>query len=277
MIQQAKQTNVAKDYGLSETSYSFGHNLRLKHSSFKQNTMKWLLGNNSELIPADTPKILSLGCGDGVFDIEFIDSLRQQKEQLKFSGLDFNATDLEHFRENLSVQDESLQKSMTLHYKKFEPSTNLGEHYDFIYMVHFLHSFEDVLPVIQNALKHLVPGGKLLIIQQNKQGIYELKRKFKNILPNQKFQITDRVKTLLQAEKIAFTSHTIDTYFDISIMKEMSLDTLLLMSFCFTNDLSVLDTQQQEEIRKAFLAYASVQKNGSHIIYEPMEAIICEA
>lgn len=277
MIQQETQTNVAKDYGLSEISYSFGYNLRLKHSSFKQDTMKWLLDNNAELVPADTPKILSLGCGDGVFDIEFIKNLWTQKKQLQFSGLDFNATDLDHFRENLSAQDKSLQKSVTLHYKKFEPSTSLGEHFDFIYMVHFLHSFDDVHPVIQNALKHLLPGGKLLIIQSSKQGICELKHKFKNILPNQKFHSSERIKTILQAEKIAFTSHTIDTCFDISIMKEMSLDTLLLMSFCFTNDLSVLDKQQQEEIREAFLAYASMQKNGAAIIYEPMEAIVCRA
>lgn len=275
MIQQENQSNVAKDYGLSETSYSFGYNLRLKYSSFQQDTMKWLLRNRSELIPADTPKILSLGCGDGVFDIEFIDNLRKQKKQLQFSGLDFNATDLDHFRENLLDQDEPLQKSVTLHYKKFEPSTGLDEQYDFIYMVHFLQSFEGVLPVIQNALKHLMPGGKLLIIQQNKQGVYELKNKFKDILPNQKFHSSEDIMSLLQAAKIVFTSHTIATYFDISIIKEMSLDTLLLMSFCFTNDLSVFDTQQQDKIRKAFLAYATVQENGAHIIYEPMEAIVC--
>jgi len=242
-----------------------------------QDTTNWLANNCSELLSVDTPKILSLGCGRGIFDIEFIKIIQQYKTDLYFTGLDFSATDLDRFRENISNLDSKAQSAVTLKYKKFEQSTDLGERYDLVTMIHFLHSFDDVIPVIKNALKHLSPGGKLLIIQSSEQGIFELKNKFLDILPNQKFQSSDRVKTLLQAENIKYSADMIDTCFDVSIMQAMSLDTLLLMSFCFTNDLSILDTKQQDKIRKAFLCYAKVQKDGSHIIYEPMEAIICYA
>jgi SAM-dependent methyltransferase len=268
--------DVNKGYGLSENVYSYGYNLRLKYASFRRATMKWLVDNSGELIGAESPKILSLGCGDGAFDMEFIHHLRQQRKHVQFSGLDFNSADLEHFRGLLLTQDEAIQECITLREESFEPTTSLGETYDFIYMVHFLHSFEKVLPVIRNALAHLTKSGKLLIIQQKRQGIYELKEKFKHILPNKKFHSSEGIKSLLRADNISFDAHAIDTYFDITIMQDMSLDTLLLMSFCLTNDLSMLDKWQQEEIRREFLAYAEAGQNGAPCIYEPMEAIVCE-
>ena len=274
---QEQHHGVAEGYGLSEAVYSFGYRLRLEYSSFQPATIKWLLDNGSDLIPADTPRILSLGCGDGAFDIEIIDHLVKTKGWFQFSGLDFNATDLGQFRHVLSTRDESVRSNVSLHYMKYDASSRLSGHYDFIYMVHFLHSFEDVLPVIRNAIAHLLPGGKLLIVQQKKQGIYELKQRFRDLLTNRKFHSSEEIKALLQGEGIAFASHTIDTYFDISVMRRMSLDALLLMSFCFTDDLAVLDKQQQEQIRKEFLAYATEEANGVPVIYEPMDAIVCRA
>lgn len=274
---QERQNDVSEGYGLSEAVYSFGYSLRLKYSSFQPAAIQWLKDNSRDLIAADTPSILSLGCGDGAFDVEIIEHLRKEKKQLLFSGLDFNATDLEHFRDLLSTRDESLRDNVILHYMKYDASSQLGERYDFLYMVHFLQSFDDVLPVIRNAIAHLKPNGRLLIIQQKRQGIYELKQRFEDILSNRKFHSSEEIKALLQGEDIRFSSYTIDTYFDVSAMRRMSLDALLLMSFCFTNDLAVLDKRQQEEIRKEFLAYATVGENGLPVIYEPMEAIVCQA
>ena len=276
MIEKEKgQSNIAQDYGLSETAYSYGYSLRLKYASFMQDTLSWIANNYSELLPVETPKILSLGCGNGLFDGELIKIIQQQKQNWSFSGLDFSTTDLNLFREKLSSLDRQTRENITLEYKIFSPSTELGERYDLITMIHFLHSFDDVLPIIQNALQHLSSGGKLLVVQQKKQGISELKDRFLNLLPNQKFQSSEHIKALLQSEKITFTSHTIDTYFDISIMQGMSLETLLLMSFCLCNDLSLLTTQQQEEIRQAFLSLSEAQDDGTSVIYEPMEAIVC--
>jgi ubiquinone/menaquinone biosynthesis C-methylase UbiE len=273
-------SDVALDYGLSESAYSSGYLLRLKYSSFLQETVDWFSRHYLELLPVEAPKVLSLGCGSGIFDLKIIrviqQQITQQKERrLDFTGLDFNETDLNCFRKSLSDQNLETQSSMTLKYQKFEPSTDLGERYDLITMVHFLHSFDDVLPIIKNALRHVSPGGRLLIVQQKKGKMSELKDTFLDILPNRKFQCTDQIKELLQSERIDFTSHDIDTYFDVSIMNKMSLDTLLLMSFCLSNDLSLLNTQQQNKIRNAFLSLAKVDQDGREMVYESMEAIVC--
>jgi len=275
MINKKKTpSNIASNYNLSEFIYSCGYNLRLKYASFKYDALNWIMNNCAELLRVEKPKILSLGCGTGMFDTALIKIIQQQKTQWSFSGLDFSETDLKIFRKSLSALDEETQSRVSLQYKKFEPSTDMGEPYDLITMIHFLHSFDDVLPIIKNALRHLSPDGSLLIIQHNKQGVAEIKNEFLELLPNQKFQCSDHIKQLLQAENITFTAHTINASFDISIMQEMSLDTLLLMSFCLVNDLSKLNTNQQERIRQAFLSHAE-EVDGTYIIRESMEAIVC--
>ncbi len=272
--------NKTQDYGLSENAYSCGYSLRLKYSSFLQDTIDWFSSNCSGLLPVVAPKVLSLGCGSGIFDLEFIKIIQQQiindSAKLDFTGLDFNMTDLEYFRERLSNQSHLTQSSVTLKYQKFEPLTDLNDSYDLITMVHFLHSFDDVLPIIKTALRHLKADGKLLIVQQKNGSISELKDAFLDILPNQKFHSTDHVKELLLSENINYTSHRIDTNFDVSIMKNTSLDTLLLMSFCLCNDLTILNTQQQNQIRNAFLSLAKIQHDGSALISESMEALVLQ-
>ena len=268
-------SNIASNYSLSESIYSYGYNLRLKHSSFKQDTLNWITNNLSELLTVEKPKILSLGCGTGMFDSEFIEIIKQRRKEWSLTGLDFSAIDLDHFRKKLSTLDRETQTRVTLEFNKFDSSTNLGESYDLITMIHFLHSFDDVLPIIKNALQHVTLGGRLLIIQQNKQGISELRDQFIKILPNQKFQCSEYIKKQLHTENIAFTAYEIETSFDVSIMRKRSLETLLLMSFCFVNDLSLLDIHQQEEIRQAFLSFTAEQNDKTDIICESMEAIVC--
>jgi len=272
--------NITQDYGLSENAYSCGYLLRLKYSSFLQDTVSWFSNKCSDLLPVATPKVLSLGCGSGIFDLEFIKIIQQQivneDNNLEFTGLDFNVTDLDHFRKSLSSQSHKIQSSVTLKYQKFEPLTDLGESYDLITMVHFLHSFDDILPIIKNALQHLTADGKLLIVQQKRGAISELRDKFSDILPNQKFHSTEYIKELLLSENLNYTSDRIDTHFDVSIMKNASLDTLLLMSFCLCNDLSILNTQQQNKIRNTFLSLAKTQHDGNAVISESMEAVILQ-
>ena len=272
-----QRDRVTTGYGLSEAVYSLGYRLRLQYSSFQPATIQWLLDHSDELIATDRPSVLSLGCGDGAFDMKIIERLQETKGEWHFSGLDFNATDLERFRNRLSSQDRAIRDRVALHYRKYDASSQLGRRFDFIYMVHFLQSFDDPLPVIRNTLAHLGPNGRLLIVQQKRQGIYELRQKFREVLTNQKFHSSEEIEKSLRETGIPFSSHTIDSRFDISILRQRSLDALLLMSFCFTNDLAKLDSVRQEEIRQAFLDYATMGPHGTPIIHEPMEAIVCEA
>ncbi len=274
------ESDIARDYGLSENAYSFGYLLRLKYSSFMQETLNWFSENCRELLPSESVKVLSLGCGNGMFDLEMIKTIQQkitlkEKNKLEFTGLDFSMADLDQFHKSLSDKRREICSNITLMYKKFDQSTHLGNSFDLVTMIHFLHSFNDVMPIIKNALRHLSVRGRLLIVQSKKQGILEIKDTFKHLLPNKKFHCTDQIKEQLQSDKIDFTSYELNTCFDVSIMEKMSIDTLLLMSFCLSNDLSVLSAQQQDKIREAFLSLAHVEHDGRAVIDEPMEAIVC--
>jgi SAM-dependent methyltransferase len=275
---QTGQDEIIEDgYGLSAAAYACGYSLRIKYSSFLRATMNWLMDNSGDLIAVDAPRLLSLGCGNGSFDLGFIDWLAGRKKEFQFIGIDCNAAELDQFREALSVRGAPIREKTSLCYMQYDASTRFEGRFDFISMLHFLHSFAEVMPAVRNALAHLAPGGKLLIVQQKNTGVYDLKQRFKGILRNPRLYSAEEVKSLLMAEQIAFSSHAIDSYFDISVMKQKSLDALLLMSFCFADDLAVLDNNQQEAIRSAFLDYSRLGASGVPVIYEPMEAIVCEA
>lgn len=270
------QSNVKKDYGLSEMAYSYGYELRLKYSSFMQDTLNWVTENISDLLSQDASNILSLGCGSGVFDLMMLKAVRSHSEDWTLKGIDYSARDIDLFRERLLLQPEDVRKRVRLEHREFSSSVTLGDEYDLITMIHFLHSFDEILPIINNALRHLSANGKLLIVQQNSKGVAKLRKRFSSFLPNQKFYSSEQVKALFQSQEIPFKSHLINSFFDVSSLGKMSLDTLVLMSFCLSNDLSVLNSQKQEEIRNAFLCRAGKQPDGSLIIDEQMEVIICQ-
>lgn len=270
-------SNIEQSYDLSETAYSYGYDLRLKYSSFMQDTLNWVSKHSSALLSENNSKILSLGCGSGIFDAELIGIIQQCNSKWTFKGVDFSTTDLDLFRKKLTTLDRETQENVSLVQQKFTPSIDLGDRYDLITMIHFLHSFDDVLPVINNALSHLLADGKLLIVQQKQKGIAELREQFSHLLSNQKFHSSEKIKLLLEDEKIAFTSHAIETSFDVSVLKNMSLDALLLMSFCLSNDLTLLNAKNQEKIREGFLSLARKGVGGPHLINEHMEVIVCQA
>ncbi len=274
--QMGQDAILADGYGLSEAVYACGYSLRVKYSSFLRATRDWVADNSGDLIVADTPRLLSLGCGNGAYDMEFIDWLAGRKQHFKFIGVDCNASELEQFTKVLSIREASIREKTSLYCMKYDASTRFEGRFDLIYMLHFLHSFAEVVPAIRNALAHLSPRGKLLIVQQKRTGVYDLKQRFKGILRNRKLYCAEEIMRLLRMEQVAFSSYTIDSYFDISVLKQMSLDALLLMSFCFSDDLAELDRDQQEEIRSAFLKSAHPGSDGAPLIYEPMEAIVCE-
>lgn len=76
-MKEKNRSDIALDYGLSENAYSSGYLLRLKYSSFMQETVDWFSKHCSELLPVEAPKVLSLGCGSGIFDLKFIRIIQQ--------------------------------------------------------------------------------------------------------------------------------------------------------------------------------------------------------
>lgn len=76
-MKEKNRSDIALDYGLSENAYSSGYLLRLKYSSFMQETVDWFSKHCSELLPVEAPKVLSLGCGSGIFDLKLIRIIQQ--------------------------------------------------------------------------------------------------------------------------------------------------------------------------------------------------------
>lgn len=175
-MDMGKRSAVELGYALSESCYSFGYRLRQKYGRLHEAAIAWLVPACPSLVDKAEPAVLSLGCGNGAFDIDLITTMKEQGYQLDYTGIDFNKQDLDDFRLLLDQKMPGLSPPAKLQYDKFDHTSRLEESYDLITMVHFLHSFDEALPVIQAARRHLTAQGRLLVIQTSRQGIYQVKK-----------------------------------------------------------------------------------------------------
>lgn len=88
---------------------------------------------------------------------------------------------------------------------------------------------------------------------------------------------SERIKEALEGASIDYSSDKIETFLDVSLLEKRSLEGLLLMSFCLGNDLALLKTAQQEEIRQAFLSRAQRNKTGQLLFPECLDVITLSA
>lgn len=268
---------VEQGYALSESCYAFGYRLRQKYGRLHEAAIKWFAPACSSLLQAENPAVLSLGCGNGAFDIDLIQIMQEQGYRPDYAGIDFNRQDLDDFRFRLEQKLPGLSPLAVLRHDKFDHTSRLEKTYDLITMVHFLHSFDEALPVIQAARGHLKAQGRLLIIQTSRHGIYQVKKEFCDILPNNRFMSSERIKEALEGASIDYDSEKIETFLDLSLLEKRSMEGLLLMSFCLGNDLTLLETAQQEAIRQAFLSHVRRNKTGQLLFPECLDVITVRA
>lgn len=306
-------TRVKASYGLSELAYSYGYQLRRANSNLDQQALEWITANVEQVFPGDpasgaTLKMLSLGCGRGHFDLELIRLCQRRLHgNIQYTGIDMNAVELRKFDERLILEErvqegklleetvreqsapenktpenkipenKNLRDAITLKHQHFDETNDLDDQYDLIVMGHLLYLFQDLHAPITNAIRHLAPRGRLLILQTSEQGITTIRQPFAAQLGLRPLQHSEQVLALLKTQGYAHWSATIDAQLCVDVLKHRSLDGLMLMSFCFAKDLACLDDSDQQQIRQAFLQGATMDGNARLIINEPMEAIIVTA
>jgi len=269
-------TSMETIYALSETVYSFGYQVRQKYGTLQATALNWFSQQGVNLVQQENSQILSLGCGNGAFDLALLKTLQAEDKSFSYTGIDFNHKDLDRFQSRLKEEKPDITRNITLRHEMFDETTVLPTAYDLITMVHFLYAVEDIGGLLETAQKHLSEDGKLLIVQNSRQGVYQVKKQFLDVLPNHRYQASDSVKEALETKRINYTSTNIDAYLDVSILQEWSLEAALLMSFCLGNDVMQLAEQDRERIRQAYLDISSEAEDGRQLLCEPMEMIVCE-
>ena len=129
------------------------------HFWFKWRMVAALRQLNDLGVPLESKLLaLEVGCGTGV--------LREQFEAA--SNWTIDATDLDH----AALSQAGPSRGRTLYYDIFEEVEALKEAYDVLILFDVLEHIQDTKPFIQSLLKHLKPGGLLLINVPAVQSLY---------------------------------------------------------------------------------------------------------
>ncbi len=128
-------------------------------------------------------RILSVGCGAGLFDIPFLEALSQSFSQIEFVGVDPNKTLLDEFSKQLSVlQKKAPNISSKLKLGVLE-DIDKKEEFNLINLTQVLYYIDDIKSFLNEILLHL---------SKNQYGIIQLFHSPKDLI-NQIFETAQTI------------------------------------------------------------------------------------
>ncbi|MAI78566.1 MAG: hypothetical protein CL917_06485 [Deltaproteobacteria bacterium] len=117
--------------------------------------------------PEGTFRVLSVGCGSGILDLQLATRLSDQTQDFHYVGVDPNSVECDHFQGQFAgfasgqlgaqPQVEVVNKS----FEDFEASCG----FDLIHFVHSLYYMPDSAAALEKARRLLAPGGRIVFFQ----------------------------------------------------------------------------------------------------------------
>jgi len=269
---------------LSKSRYASFYNCRKKASTMTQAAVDWLKNHVVELSCTSNSKtfsILSIGCGDGEIDLQFISDLSKiilkRNQSLEYVAFEPNPLHYKSLKKR--VEDFPFEKNVYIDIQQkafcYKDEFACHKQFDLILFFHVLYYFSDPLVTIRSALMITKPGGKILIIHQTQKGIPEIQQRFmQHIKGNTNEMLTsEEIKLYLSQDNIPNDYFVMNAQLDVTECLNKSKTGIAIMSFCLECDLERIDDNKLNTICKAFKKQ-SVYKKQKYIIKEPIGIFI---
>ncbi|MEM6330561.1 MAG: class I SAM-dependent methyltransferase [Planctomycetota bacterium] len=168
---------------------------------------------------ADRPlRVLSVGPGNGMLDLELIASLGREEVRAEYVGVDPSPVACRRFREGFAAL-EPAGVSLAVHQcsvDELPASTGAGLRFDVIHAVHSLYYVPDPPATLRLLLGMLAPGGRLALYKAPRGDLNTLAEPFWRGDPNASIWFSDRLSTWLREERVDARSERIDAQLDVT-------------------------------------------------------------
>lgn len=256
---------------LSEREYAECFDAFKKISSEWLSMQQWL---NEDFLQrhvwASPLKILSIGSGDGDFDLEFMKILMRRWRIETYIAIDPNPHHNQAF--------ESRFRKSNLHVPNFEilsetfPVSQLDIKFDLVHMTHCLYYIPDRLKAIQAALGSLAERGLILVFHQTQLGINEIQRRFMKRAKgseNEMYSSRD-IYRLLRSLKVSFDFEMLDGMLDVSEFFSLpSPEMDQLLNFFLECRADLLTNEFKNEV-VSFIKNLAIVEHGRQVILHPV-------
>ncbi len=132
------------------------------------------------LAPEGAFRVLSVGCGSGILDVQIAARLLEQTNNLHcdvhYVGVDPNQIECEAFEQNFAdaATDQAQVDVVNSTFEDLEA----GRGFDVIHFVHSLYYMPDPKAALEKARKLLAPGGRLIVFHAPCEALNELTVRF---------------------------------------------------------------------------------------------------
>lgn len=202
---------------LTRKAYVKGFETFSKISNEWDSMMRWLRSDFlGKLSPKGSFSVLSVGSGNGNFDLRLIEMLRGKFKRIRYTAIEPNKTQSEKFRAKIRSSDLS-RVHVELRTVPFENYTT-GRRFDLIHLTHCLYYIPDRRQAVIRARELLADSGKVLIFHQTPAGINEIQRRFlKEIKGDAKEMFSSKeIQQMLELARIPYQVDLVESFLDIT-------------------------------------------------------------
>jgi SAM-dependent methyltransferase len=256
---------------LSEREYAECFDAFKKISSEWLSMQQWLNEDFLQRHVWSSPlKILSIGSGDGDFDLEFMKILMRRWRIETYIAIDPNPHHNQTF--------ESRYRKSNLHVPNFEilpetfPVSHLNIKFDLVHMTHCLYYMPDRLRAIQAALGSLSENGLMLVFHQTQLGINEIQRHFLMRAKGSEYEMYSSrdIYRLLKSLHLSFDYEMLDGMLDVSEFFALPSPRMnQLLNFFLECRADLLTTEFKNEV-VSFIKNLAIVENGRQVILHPV-------
>jgi ubiquinone/menaquinone biosynthesis C-methylase UbiE len=237
---------------LTDEEYAVAFAAFRKNTNHRQLMLDWFMRRTSVLMNNHSAcSVLSIGCGNGDFDLAVIQNLVLSVQELRYVALDPNTVMLDTFREQVQLTRLPNVKLELLSCSFEQMDISEPNQFDLVHFTHCLYFIDDRLDAILRASHLLKQSGAVLILNSMIAGIQDIRLRFtKRALGTQFAPFTgEQLQEILCGAKVA---HEFDLLNGVTEITECfdgdSQVGNLLLNFFLDCDTKCLASELKSEI-----------------------------
>ena len=255
---------------LTTSDYLEGHLFFKQSSSQQEKMLRWLNKAIVTNCDAEQCSILGIGSGAGVVDFPLLQSLSPHFQKLFYRGIDPNPHSCQRFEERL--KDWKHNHDIRLELNTLA-SFQSDMRFDVALIVHVMYYFPDIRIAIQNAMRCLKTGGRLLILHAPDTPINHYNKISTRQLYQHQLWLSSHIEFELQQQSIRYERTRIPARLKITpLFAEGDPMKDILLNFIVYGNTEDLPDWQRNEILCELYKH-SYQEEGDFYIDHSIDAI----
>lgn len=255
--------------------------IRKNASTMNARTLEWFRGLldcriREQDIRKKTCSVLSVGAGDGEFDLELIRILLSQPELkcLHYIAVEPAENAAKRLVQRMTAEKFNVEFRFETFVQPYE-EWDTEEAFDFIFFTHSLHFFPDAATAVQRACGQLTESGKVLVIQQTSVGVSQVAERF--MLPTAFCSMNwTSTEAGLREAGLSCIREDVEAEINVTEVVKWTADGIKIASIWFGLDLGKARREEQLRVRNTVKDLSSRTKNGKWILPESLGILVLE-